>query len=85
MNYHLLLSIFPGEFGDECRDFWLEENRCEGSSSYTDLNLGANAECVEFAGCDVPTRYCLYASEHQHQIPSDYYAEETMSFFHSFE
>ena len=82
---HFTSQAYSGQYGDECRDFWLEENGCEGSSSYTDLNLGPNAECVEFDGCDVQTRYCLYDGQYGHQIPSDYYAEETMKFFHSFE
>ena len=82
---HFTSQPYPGAYGDECRDFWLEENGCEGSSSYTDLNLGPDAECVEFEGCDVATRYCLYDAEHGHQIPSDYFSEETMRFFHSFE
>lgn len=82
---HFTWQDYSGQYGDECRDFWLEENGCDGSSSYTDLNLGPNAECVEFEGCDVATRYCLYDGVYGHQIPDDYYAEETMRFFHSFE
>ena len=82
---HFTWQDHSGQYGDECRDFWLEENGCDGSSSYTDLNLGPNAECVEFDGCDVTTRYCLYDGVYGHQIPEDYYAEETMRFFHSFE
>ena len=82
---HFTWQEYSGQYGDECRDFWLEENGCDGASSYTDLNLGPNAECVEFDGCDVATRYCLYDGQYGHQIPSDYYAEEMMKFFHSFE
>ena len=81
---HFTWQDYSGQYGDECRDFWLDENGCNGSSSYTDLNLGPNAECVEFEGCDVSTRYCLYDGIYGHQIPEDYYAEETMRFFHSF-
>ena len=82
---HFTNQAYSGQYGDECRDFWLEENGCEGPSSYTDLNLGSNAECVEFNGCDVTTRYCLYDEQYGHEVPTDYYAEETMNFFHSFE
>ena len=81
---HFTWQEYSGQYGDECRDFWLEEYGCDGASSYTDLNLGPNAECVEFDGCSVTTRYCLYDGQYGHQIPSDYYAEETMKFFHSF-
>ena len=82
---HFTWQSFPGEYGDECRDFWLEQHDCEGSNAYTDLGLGPEQECVEFTGCTATTRYCLYAAEHGHQIPSDYYAAETMAFFHSFD
>ena len=82
---HFSWQSYPGEFGDECRDFWLEENGCESASEYSDLNLGPDFECVEFEGCTTTTRYCLYAAEHGHQIPSDYYAIETMRFFHAFD
>ena len=82
---HFTGQSYSGEFGDECRDFWLEQNGCAGTAYYQDLNLGSNAECVAFDDCRVPTRYCLYDAQYGHQIPSDYYAEETMKFFHSFE
>ena len=67
------LAELSGEYGDECRDFWLEQHDCEGSDAYTDLGLGPEQECVEFTGCTATTRYCLYAAEHGHQI-GDYYA-----------
>ena len=82
---HFTDQAFAGEFGDACRDFWLQEHRCLGSSDYTDLNLGGPFECVEFEGCAVSTRYCLYAAEWGHQIPGAYYASETMRYFRSFE
>ena len=69
---HFTWQSYAGEFGDECRDFWLEENGCSGSDDYEDLGLGPDAECVEFNGCDERTLYCLYAAEHGHQIPSNY-------------
>jgi len=80
---HFSWQSFPGEFGDECRDFWLAERGCDGPDSYTDLGLGEPDECREYTGCSSVTRYCLYGPASAHQIPS-YYSEATMAFFRSF-
>jgi polyhydroxybutyrate depolymerase len=81
---HFTWQTRPGEFGDQCRDFWLAEHKCEGASSLADLGIGAAGECVEYKGCGAPTRYCLYDTKYRHQIPSGYFAKETMAFFRSF-
>jgi len=78
---HFTAQPYPGSYGDECRDFWLQERGC--AESYTELVLG-NDTCEIYDGCSSPVQYCLYGAEHAHQIPSDYYAEETMKFFRSF-
>ena len=71
--------------GLECRDFWLEARGCDGVDAFTSLNLGdAEDECVEFDGCQVRTRFCLYAAQWGHQIPGDYFASATMEWFRSF-
>jgi polyhydroxybutyrate depolymerase len=75
---HFTWQDYPGQFGDECRDFWLEEHGCDGVDSFTDLGLGGAGECVEYTGCSSITRYCLYDEAHGHQIPDDYFAPATM-------
>ena len=72
---------YPGQFGDECRDFWLDERGCSGDAS--DLGIGASEECLEYVGCSAGVRYCLYGPDAGHQVPS-YYAEETMTWFRAF-
>lgn len=74
---------YDGAYGDECSAFWHEENGCGGAS--VDLALGSEGECVEYLDCQQTTRYCLYGSEYGHQIPTAYYAAETMTFFRQFE
>ncbi len=82
---HFTNQSYSGEYGEECRDFWLEQNECDGVNVFEDLHLGTDLECVEYTGCNSVTRFCLYSAEYGHQIPSDYYAEETMRFIHSFD
>ncbi len=80
---HFTWQDFPGQFGDEQRDFWIEERSCDGSHSYDDLGYGDLWECVEFTGCSSITRYCLYGPQTGHQVPN-YYSDATMTFFRSF-
>ena len=80
---HFTWQDYPGQFGDQCRDFWLAEGGCAGVDQAVDLGLGAAMECVEYGGCDRPTRYCLYGAEFGHQRP-DYYPQATMAFFRAF-
>jgi|GEM_PF-5578647 len=80
---HFNQQRHAGEFGGQCRDFWLNEHTCDGSHAYADLGFGALGECVEFSGCSATTRYCLYSAQSGHQI-SHYYSAATMGFFRSF-
>lgn len=80
---HFTSQDYPGQYGDECRDFWLGEAGCAGVDQAVDLGLGAAMECVEYVGCDRPTRYCLYGAAFGHQRP-DYYPAATMAFFRGF-
>lgn len=80
---HFNTQDYPGQYGDECRDFWLAESGCAGVDQSTDLGLGEAMECVEYTGCSRPTRYCLYDESFGHQRP-DYYPAATMAFFRSF-
>jgi polyhydroxybutyrate depolymerase len=76
-------QAYPGQFGDECRDFWLGEAHCSGVDASTTLPYGSGMECYDYAGCARPTRYCLYGPATAHQIPP-YYAQAVMAFFRSF-
>jgi len=80
---HFTWQDYPGQFGDQCRDFWLGLRQCTGVGSYADLQLGEVDECVEYEGCGAPVRYCLYGAASGHQIPA-YYPSATMEFFRSF-
>ena len=80
---HFTWQSYPGEYGDECRDFWLDARGCDGASSRTDLGYGAADECVAYTGCSAEVRYCLYGPQTAHQVPG-YYAEATMDFFRGF-
>ena len=77
---HFTSQNYPGQYGDEQRDFWLDERDCDGSHAYSDLGWGEAYECVTFSGCSSETRYCLYGPETQHQIPS-YFSEASMAWF----
>lgn len=80
---HFTWQDYPGQFGDECRDFWVAESGCAGVDMAVDLGIGAAMECVEYGGCARPTRYCLYDAQFGHQRP-DYFPAESMKFFRSF-
>ncbi len=80
---HFTWQDYPGQFGDECRDFWLTERGCVGVDAAVDLGIAAAGECVEYTGCAQPTRYCRYDAAFGHQRP-DYYPAETMKFFRGF-
>ena len=80
---HFTWQDYPGQFGDECVDFWLAERGCDGAGSSVDLHIGASGECLEYTGCSAGTRYCLYGAASGHQI-SSYFPEETMTFFREF-
>ena len=80
---HFTGQDYSGQYGDECRDFWLAEAGCSGLDQAVDLGLGAAMECVEYTGCTRPTRYCLYGAQFGHQRP-DYFPAASMKFFRSF-
>jgi polyhydroxybutyrate depolymerase len=46
---HFTWQDYPGQFGDECRDFWLETRGCAGAVG-ADLGLGAPGECLAYPG-----------------------------------
>ncbi|MGK0361049.1 MAG: polyhydroxybutyrate depolymerase [Bradymonadia bacterium] len=73
----------PGTYGDNARDFWLEQSNCMGVEAADPLDYGPNEQCFDYLGCDVPTRYCLYGPETRHQIPP-YFGDAIMAFFRSF-
>lgn len=82
---HFPQQSYPGQFGNEQRDFWLKEHSCQGVNSYTELNIGSTGyECVEYKGCTVNTRYCLYDKKYGHQKPDTYFSTEVMKYFRSF-
>lgn len=80
---HFSWQVYPGQFGDECVDFWVAERDCDGKDSFTDLDIGAPGECVAYTGCSASTRFCLYGPGTGHQRP-DYFPVETMKYFSSF-
>jgi polyhydroxybutyrate depolymerase len=80
---HFTDQTYPGQYGDECRDFWLNEAKCAGKTQSTPLSYGTGTECVDYQGCDRTTRYCLYGPATGHQRP-DYYPQAAMDYFHSF-
>ncbi len=80
---HFWWQDYAGQFGDECRDFWVAEHQCAGPNDTTDLGIGAPGECVAYGGCVSETRYCLYGPATGHQIPG-YYPTAAMDWFRSF-
>jgi len=77
-------QAYPGDFGDQCRDFWLGIRGCDGVDQYTELPDGeAPGECVEYTGCSSPVRYCLYGPATGHQVPP-YYSGATIDYFRNF-
>lgn len=73
----------PGLYGDQCRDFWLEQSGCPDVEAHEVLDLGPEERCYRYEGCATETRYCLYGPAARHQIPP-YFAREVMAFFRSF-
>ena len=80
---HFTGQDYPGAYGDACRDFWLEENECDGVNNHSVLEWG-EAECVGYLGCKDEVQYCLYDAQWGHQIPQDYFAQASMDFFRQF-
>lgn len=78
---HFTWQSYAGEFGEECRDFWVKERNCSMES--TEFYLGEDL-CSEYLSCDRPVRYCLYGSQYAHQVPSDSFPQATMEWFSSF-
>jgi len=76
-------QAYPGEYGDQCRDFWLLENRCEGVAANMVIDLDPDGQCLVYQGCETETRYCLYGPASGHQIPG-YFPETIMEWFRSF-
>ena len=76
-------QAYPGDFGDQCRDFWLDNRQCDGVDSYTELPWGEPGDCVEYTGCSSPVRYCLYGPATGHQIPP-YFSGAIMEFFRGY-
>jgi polyhydroxybutyrate depolymerase len=80
---HFTSRSYPGEFGDECNDFWLQERGCTDTQG-TELGIDTSGgTCWEYAGCDAPVRYCLYGPASGHQVPN-YFSSEVMEWFRSF-
>lgn len=79
---HFYYQAYPGEFGDECRDFWLDERSCEGVEAAEALPI-EGAACEDYEGCEAPVRYCLYGSESGHQAPS-WFSDLALDWFLSF-
>ena len=80
---HFTWQDYPGQFGDQCRDFWLDARGCTGVDAAADLGIGEAGECLSYEGCSSPVRYCLYGAAAGHQRP-DYFPAVTMEFFRSF-
>ena len=80
---HFTWQDYPGEFGDSCVDFWLQERGCDGPDAHQDLQWGQPGECVSYTGCSAGTAYCLYGAQFGHQVP-DYYSDATIEFFDQF-
>ena len=73
----------PGQFGDQCVDFWLTERSCAGAEHSVDLRVGEVEECLAYDDCSAEVRYCRYRVEFGHQRP-DYFPEVTMDWLSSF-
>jgi len=76
---HFDYQDYPGQFGEECNDFWLDARGCDPDSAEP-LPWGDEGDCFAWSGCSSPVQYCLYGPETGHQIPP-WYPEATMSFF----
>ena len=78
---HFTWQSYPGEFGDECRDFWLNDRDC--ATQATEFYLGDDV-CLAYTDCDAEVRYCLYDERYAHQLPWDSFSQATMEWFDSF-
>lgn len=79
---HFTMQSYPGQYGDECNDFWLDTYECNESST-SDLGFEDPGTCVEYGGCTSDVRYCLYGAHAGHGIPS-YFPSAVMEWFASF-
>lgn len=79
---HFTMQSYPGEYGDQCNDFWLDTHSCDESAA-TDLGFEDPGTCVSYGGCDAEVRYCLYGADAGHGIPS-YYSGAVMDWFATF-
>ena len=78
---HFIWQSYPGEFGDQCRDFWHAERNC--GNQEVEFYLGEDV-CLLYPDCDAEVRYCLYDGQYAHQIPWDSFSQATMEWFLSF-
>ena len=79
---HFTMQSYPGEYGDQCNNFWLETSDCDESTT-TDLGFEDSGTCVSYGACDNEVRYCLYGPDSGHGIPS-YFPSAAMEWFASF-
>ena len=77
---HFTSQAYAGEYGDEQAAFWAEARGCDGEEP---LAVGDAGQCVQYTGCSVETRYCLYGPETAHQIPT-WFSTEAKAWFRSF-
>lgn len=80
---HFKSQQFPGEYGDQCRDFWLKERQCSKPTATEPLPFDKPGACLAYSGCRTPLRYCLYESAAKHQNPS-YFSASVRAWFRSF-
>lgn len=78
---HFTRQDQPGQFGDECRDFWEQERGCSGQRA--PIAGTPDGECEVSSGCSSEVRYCLYGPGAGHQAPA-YFASEAMAWFRTF-
>ena len=80
---HFSSQKYQGEFGDQCRDFWVKERACAAPLASNELPYDTPGSCVAYKGCSSPVRYCLYDKKTGHQIPS-YFSKAVRDWFRSF-
>lgn len=71
-------------YDDQCRDFWVEENACDGADAALPLDFGAEEACHDYTGYAVSTRYCLYGPATGYQIPACF-SRAVMDWFEGFQ
>lgn len=76
---HFTMQSYPGEFGDQCNEFWLDAYGCDEGAT-TDLGFEEPGTCVSYTGCASEVRYCLYGPDAGHGIPS-YFPGAVMEWF----